>query len=253
VSENFDSLQSAGVFLSSAISLRTEPISDHARSQATTAARNLTVDNLAVREESMKLVERLFRAPGQASPKAVMFAAIDSKTGCSRLCAALAMLLAESVSGSVCLVESNFRLPTLPQILGVDNHYGLADALRQDGAIKGFAKQVGPRNCWYLSCGSLTQDSLNLLNGDRMQKRVAELRREFDYLLIDAPPLIAYADAMAIGRLVDGVVLVLEANETRREAALQVTENLRMSKIPVLGAVLNNRTFPIPAALYKRL
>ena len=68
-----------------------------------------------------------------------------------------------------------------------------------------------------------------------------------------APPLSAYADGLILSRLVDGVVLVLEANGTRREAALRVTDSLRKSKIPVLGAVLNNRTFPIPATLYKRL
>jgi len=58
---------------------------------------------------------------------------------------------------------------------------------------------------------------------------------------------------MVLGRMVDGVVLVLEANSTRREVALRVTESLKAMNIPVLGAVLNNRTFPIPAAVYKRL
>jgi Mrp family chromosome partitioning ATPase len=86
-----------------------------------------------------------------------------------------------------------------------------------------------------------------------MKERITELRSEFDYLLIDAPPLNAYADGMILGRLADGVVLVLEANATRREAALRVTESLRTTRIPVLGAVLNNRTFPIPEALYRRL
>jgi len=63
----------------------------------------------------------------------------------------------------------------------------------------------------------------------------------------------AFADGMLLARLLDGVVLVLEANSTRREAALQVTESLKTTKIVILGAVLNNRTFPIPEAVYKRL
>jgi len=94
---------------------------------------------------------------------------------------------------------------------------------------------------------------LNLLNCDRMKERIAELRGEFDYLLIDAPPLNSYSDAMVFGRLADGVVLVLEANATRRETALRVADSLRVANIPLLGAVLNKRTFPIPAVLYKRL
>lgn len=253
MSKNFELLQEAGIWLGGARTLKTDGIAVEATSQAPAIATGLTAAEPAIREESLKLVQKLFLTPGQTAPKAVMFAAIDSKNGCSWLCAVIARLLAHSVSGSVCLVEGNFRTPSLPKVLGVDNHHGLVDALRQDGAMRAFAKPIGPNNLWLLSCGSLLEDSLNLLNGNRMRDRVSELRSEFDYLVMDAPPLNAYADGMVLGRLVDGVVLVLEANGTRREAALRVTESLRASKIPVLGAVLNNRTFPIPAALYKRL
>jgi Mrp family chromosome partitioning ATPase len=90
-----------------------------------------------------------------------------------------------------------------------------------------------------LSCGSLTPDSPNLLNSDQIAARFVELRKEFDYLLIDAPSLTRYADATALGRLTDGLVIVLEANTTRKEAALKVIENLRAAQIHVLGAVLN--------------
>ena len=252
MSKNFDSVQAA-MSLTELPRLRSEANASERTSQVAATTANLTAAQSAVREESLKLVQRLFRPSSQAAQKSVMFAALDSPSECSRLCAVIARVLAEIVSGSVCLVESNLRTPSLPKVLGVDNHFGLADALRQEGAIRSFARQIGPDNYWFLSSGSLRQDSLNLLNGDRMKQRVSDLRKEFDYLVIDAPPLVAYADAMELGRLVDGVVLVLEANETRREAALQVTESLRASKIPVLGAILNNRTFPIPAALYNRL
>jgi Mrp family chromosome partitioning ATPase len=97
------------------------------------------------------------------------------------------------------------------------------------------------------------QDSTILLNSDRMKERLNEIRKEFDYVVMNAPPLTAFADGMVLGRLLDGVVLVLDASTTRREAAVRVTESLRTTNIPILGAVLNNRTFPIPAAVYKRL
>jgi len=79
------------------------------------------------------------------------------------------------------------------------------------------------------------------------------LRDAFDYILIDAPPLNQYAEAIGLGQLADGLVLVLEANATRRESALRVTEMLRAAQVQVLGAVLNKRTFPIPQSLYHRL
>jgi Mrp family chromosome partitioning ATPase len=253
MSRNFELLQQAEISLGCAPTLVTESIAVGGKSQELTGDIGLTSEQRVTREELLKLVQRLFLTPSQDATRVVLFAAIDSSNGCSSLCAVIARLLAESISGSVCLLEGNFRTPTLPQVLGVDNHHGLADALRQEGAIRGFAKRIGPGDFWLVSSGSLGPDSLDLLNGAHLKERIRELRSEFDYLLIDAPPLSAYADGMVLSRLVDGVVLVLEANGTRREAALRVTDSLRKSKIPVLGAVLNNRTFPIPAALYKRL
>jgi Mrp family chromosome partitioning ATPase len=104
-----------------------------------------------------------------------------------------------------------------------------------------------------LSCGSLAADSTTLINSELMKARVAELRKEFDYVLIDSPPLNIYSDGIVLGQLSDGVVVVLEANSTRREAALRVAEGLRAKRVRVLGAVLNKRTFPIPDSLYHRL
>ena len=207
----------------------------------------------AVREEMLKLVQRLFLTPEEVAPKAVLFAPVDGGGGCGWLCSVAATLLAQSVSGSVCLAEGNFRYPSLSDHLGVDRDRGLVDSLEQGGSIKQFARSIGPDNLWLLSAGAAVQDSTILLKSDRLRDRLGELREEFDYLLINAPPLSVFADGMVLGRLVHGVILVLEEDATRRDSAVRVTEALRNSRIPVLGAVLNNRTFPIPAAVYKRL
>lgn len=252
MSKSYEFMQQ-GTGLGGSVSLRETAAGAAAKNKTSTIAEMLAETPPAIREESLKLVQRLFLTSEQTPPKTVVFAAIDSGNGCTRLCAITTQLLAENVSGSVCLVEGNFRAPSLPNLFDVDNHHGLADSLRQEGAIRGFAKQAGRENVWLLSSGSLGKDSVNLLNCDRMKERMAELRSAFDYVLIDAPPLNSYADAMIFGRLADGIVLVLEANATRREAAARVAESLQAARIPVLGAVLNKRTFPIPSALYKRI
>jgi capsular exopolysaccharide synthesis family protein len=197
-------------------------------------------------------VQRVFLLQTQEPPHMVVFAAIDKGSGCSEICARVAETLVNNTGGSICLVEANFRSPTLPQMFGTTNHYGLTDALLGEGPIRSFAKPVSNKNLWLLSCGSLAVDSANLLNSERIKTRFQELRDEFDYVIIDAPPMSRYADAMALGKLADGFVLVLEANSTRREAAMRVTESLSQAQIRVLGAVLNKRTFPIPESLYRR-
>ncbi len=104
-----------------------------------------------------------------------------------------------------------------------------------------------------LSNGSFAADaaeSAGLLNSETMKVRVMELRNEFDYVLIDSAPMNTNAEGALLGQLADGLVLVLEANSTRREAAVRITESLRSSNVRVLGAVLNKRTFPIPESVY---
>jgi receptor protein-tyrosine kinase len=86
-----------------------------------------------------------------------------------------------------------------------------------------------------------------------MRARFAELRKEFDFVIVDAPPMTRYADAIALGKLCDGVVVVLEAGSTRRKAARSAVQTLGSSRVQVLGAVLNKRTFPIPESIYNRI
>jgi protein-tyrosine kinase len=204
-------------------------------------------------EEALRLVQRVFLLQAQEPPHMVAFAGIDHGNGVSRVCVRVAETLAKNISGSVCLVEANLRSPALPAMFGTTNHHGLTDCLLQDGPIRSFTKPVRGDNLWLLSSGALAADSANLLNSERLKTRLAELRKEFDFVLIDAPPLTRYSDAIGLGQMTDGFILVLEANSTRREAALQVAEGLRAANIRILGAVLNKRTFPIPETLYNKL
>ena len=207
----------------------------------------------ATREETLKLVQRLFFSSGVKQTRSVSFAGIDSGSGCSRLCSETARALADSATGSVCLVDANLRTPSLPKLFDCTNHWGLTDALLESAPIRSFAKSVFRENLWLLSCGSQVAETPRLLNSEGLKLRFAELRKEFDYVLVDMPPLNQYADAMAMAQFTDGIVLVLEANATRKESALKAIETLRAAQVEVLGAILNRRTFPIPESVYRRL
>lgn len=202
-------------------------------------------------DEALRLVQQLFVQ--QEPPRVVVFAGIDHGNGSSVICGAVGEALARNSSGPVCLVEGNFRSPGLPELFGTPNHIGLTDALLREGSIRSFAGRAGDDKLWLLSAGVITADSHSLLGSERLKTRLLELRAEFDFVLIDAPPLTRYADAIGLAQLSDGVVLVLEADSTRKKAALTVAANLRSSNVPILGAVLNKRTFPIPENIYSRL
>lgn len=222
--------------------------------QEGTRSRPLSPDfDPASQEECLRLVQRIFLGQSPAAGRAIVFAGIDRGDGCSRICIESARTLAANVAGSVCLVEGNFRTTSLARFFDVSNHRGLADSLVGNGSIRSYTIQLQPVNLWLLSAGALMPESPNLLNSDSVKLRLQELRKEFDYILIDAPALNLYGDAVTLGRNADGVVIVLQAESTRRESALKGLASLREAKVEVLGAVLNRRTFPIPEYVYRRL
>lgn len=202
-------------------------------------------------EEALRLVQQVFMVP--SPPKVVVFSGIDHGSGCTRICASVAETLARSARRPVCLVEANFRTPALSEMMGTTDLQGLTDALLQKGQIECFAKPLGRDNLWLLSSGSVSLNSPGLLSSGRLHDRMIELREAFDFVIIDAPPLNLYSDAIAVGQTSDGLVLILEAESTRRETASAVASNLRSVKVPILAAVLNKRRFPIPNAIYTRL
>ncbi len=206
-----------------------------------------------VREEEIKLVQRVFLAPGQTAPRMVVFCGVEGGNGCSWVCARASETLAAQVSGTVCVVDANLRSPSLHQYFGVDNSKGLAEAVLDSPPSRDYAQQLRGANLWVLPCGSPPSDPYALLASDGLQLRMKELRSVFDYVLIDAPPVNSYTDATLLGRLADGIVLVIEANWTRRETARKAKENLESANSRILALVLNKRTFPIPEVLYRKL
>src|SRR5579871_6484411 len=152
MSKNYELLQQAEFGLGSAPAYAPAEKTRTADAVASTApaAVGLTAVEPSVREETLKLVHRLFLAPDQVAPKAVLFASVDASLGASWLCAIAAKLLAESVSGSVCLVEGNFRSSSLPELVAAEGGRGLVDSLREDAPVKSFARQIGRENLWFL-------------------------------------------------------------------------------------------------------
>jgi capsular exopolysaccharide synthesis family protein len=208
---------------------------------------------VAVNDGSVRLVQQLLAPQALDAPRMVVFAAIEHGNGCTHTAVSVAETLAANGDRSVCLVEGNFRSPAMSGMFRTNNDHGFSDALSRDGAIRSFAKSVHNDRLWIMSAGRLTTESANLLSSDRLNARCEELRQEFDIVIVDAPPLAHFADAIALGRLSDGVVLVIEAESTRKESALAAVESLRSSDVKILGAVLNKRVYPIPQKLYSKL
>jgi Mrp family chromosome partitioning ATPase len=200
--------------------------------------------------EILKVVQSVFL--GRAvPPRLVVFTSVQHGNGCSWVCASVARALASQVRGPVCVIDANAGSSSLCGDLGIDNGRHIDGVALDAGPIPINPACAGPV---YLMSGSALVANLEPSPTlEQLRLRVLELRPEFSFVLVDAPPVNGSPEALTWARLADGVILVLEANSTRREAARKAKETLEAAKVTLLGAVLNKRTFPIPNALYKRL
>jgi len=204
-------------------------------------------------EEEIKLIDNLFFTH-DAQRMTVAFTAPERWSGCSWLVARIAQRLASRVDGSVCAVDANLHWPSLHSVFGIQNERGLVQAAMQpDEPVRNFAVRILDTNLWVIPSGGPFADSTVILSSEEMKSRMAELAREFDYVLIDTPAMKPSADSSAIGRMTDGMVLVIAADASKRDIAVNTKMLLDSANIPILGAVLNRRTFPIPDKIYRYL
>jgi hypothetical protein len=185
-------------------------------------------------DEILKLIQRTFLNGSPSAPRFVVFTGIERGSGCSWISSHAAEALASHGEGTVCLVE---RL-------------GLVNAMLQPGPVGNFAQPIKGGALSVIAGSRLPKVISGVMSPERLKERFTELILEFNYVLVDAPPVNNGVEAMMLGQIADGVVLVLEANSTRRESARRAKESLESAGVKVLGAVLNKRTFPIPTAFY---
>lgn len=213
---------------------------------------NIDYESMA-RQEEIKLVERVFLGPESGSNRVILFSGIDQADGGARVCAQAAQTLAARVQGTVCILDADLQSRSLERYLQVRTSPGLFEATLQSAPIRRFAQPLGLGNLWMITGGGSPASAQTPLNSERMRVRFDELRRQFDYILVNAPSMGTIAHLAQFAQLADGVIFVVGANSTRRETTKQFKESLEELRVRVLGVVLNDRTFPIPESVYRKL
>ena len=222
--------------------------------QVTEKSKDRSCDWEAVtREEEVKLVQRVFPDTPESLRRMALFSGMESNLGCASICARTARILASRGNGEVCLVDANFQSPSLHQYFDEENTRGLAEAAVESSPFPTFLREVSDSGLWLMPCGLAASKLKSSAIADGLRRRIAELRERFRYVVIHAGPVGLESCAMQISRWTDGVVIVLEANCTRRDNAKRIKETLLAANVNLLGVVLNNRTFPIPEAIYRKL
>lgn len=204
-------------------------------------------------EEQMRSLVRQVFCPGWPRPaRQVVFSGIDHDGDVADICMQGGFALSDQVDASICVVDANLYNTDAEANESVEVPAQSRAKIRNEfGSLRGNARQI-TANLWHIS-SELFMDGRNGLQAGWVRSRLAELRLEFDYAIVHGPPAGMYSEAAILGQACEGVILVLNADETRRVAAFKVKETFLAANIRLLGAVLNGRTFPIPQEIYQRV
>jgi non-specific protein-tyrosine kinase len=158
--------------------------------------------------------------------------------GKSSTIANLAVTMAQSGRRTI-LVDCDLRRPSLHTIFGLREEPGLTN-LALGEVTEPPLQATGVDNLWLLACGTQPPNPADLLGTKKLDQVIAELAEKADFLLFDAPPVLAVADATILGAKVDGVLLVVQAGKTRREHSERAKELLEKARVRIVGVTLTN-------------
>ena len=140
----------------------------------------------------------------------------------------------------ILLVDADLRKSVLAakyHIQGIDK--GLSHYLTGQAEIEDIIYETETEGFYLSVAGPLSPDPTSLLDSDQFQKFIDKVREDYDYVIIDAPPLGVVIDAVIIGKYCDGAVLVIEQGVIKRKVVQDVIKQLKRGEVRILGAVLN--------------
>ena len=173
--------------------------------------------------------------------KCVLVSSPEPGDGKTTLVSNLAIALAQS-GKRVLLIDADLRRPTVHKLFRVPQEIGLTDVLTGEIDFLNAVRQTTVEQLSLLTSGSLPANPAELLSSPRMVQLLKDAKHEFDFVFVDAPPLLAVSDPCILARLVDGMVLVVRVGKNTRASAARVRELIQSQGIAVLGTVANGVT-----------
>lgn len=140
----------------------------------------------------------------------------------------------------ILMVDADLRKSVLAakyHIQGIDK--GLSHYLTGQAEIEDIIYETETEGFYLTVAGPLSPDPTSLLDSEQFQKFIDKVREDYDYVIIDAPPLGVVIDAVIIGKYCDGAVLVIEQGVIKRKVVQDVIKQLKRGGVRILGAVLN--------------
>ena len=197
----------------------------------------ITQPNSAYCEEYRSLRTHVLHKSQKQKLQSIVIASVGPSEGKSVTALNLSWLLAQTDGVSTLIIDSDLRMPSLTDYLGIETEAGLSEVLEGKFSLKDSIIRLEPAGLHLLPGGEARSDVAELLSGPKFKEILREAYEMYDYVIIDAPPLDIFTDATVLINHADGALLVVRANHTRYKDIERVLEMLPRERM--LGAVLN--------------
>ncbi|MGB1309636.1 MAG: GumC family protein [Leucothrix sp.] len=171
------------------------------------------------------------------APRVTFVTSSNPAEGKSSIAVNLATAYAQ-IGSKVLLVDADLRNPSIHQLLKLENLEGLTNYLAGAGDAKEISRPCLIKQLRVITSGPIPPDPVELLSGKRMQELLTTSLDEFDYVIIDGPPVIGLADALVLSNLADATILSVQAGKTRKASLLSTLKRLERTSGNIIGTLL---------------
>lgn len=169
--------------------------------------------------------------------KSIVLTSATPNEGKSTTISNLGVVMAQA-GHKVVLMDCDFRNPTQHKLFKLPNK-GLSNSIATGSDVMAAIQESGIENLHVLTSGPVAPNPSELLASERMNIVLEKLKEEFDYVLVDAPPIMPVTDAAVIAGKVDGVILLIEAGSVSPSVAKEAKARMEQGGGHILGVVLN--------------
>lgn len=173
----------------------------------------------------------------EGGPASFVISSAGPGEGKSTTTANLAISLAET-GARVVLVDGDLRIPKVAEYLGIEGGVGLTDVLIGRAELADVLQRWGRNQLFVLPAGRIPPNPSELLGSTSMDNTLAALTEHFDYVLIDAPPLLLVTDAAVIGKKTSGAILVAASGATKKPELAGAVRSLETAGVNLLGVIV---------------
>jgi capsular exopolysaccharide synthesis family protein len=197
----------------------------------------ITHPNSTYCEEYRSLRTHVLHRSQKQKLQSIVVASINPSEGKSVTALNLSWLLAQTDGVKCLIIDSDLRMPSLADYLGIETDSGLSHILAGESTLRDSIIRLEPAGLHLLPGGEARNDVAELISGPKFKEILREAREMFDYVIIDAPPLGIFTDAAVLINHADGAMLVVRANKTRYSMVDRILETLPKDRM--MGVVLN--------------